>query len=335
MKPLRALVVGYGSIGKRHTANLAILGVKEIAVCDTDAARRAAAESQPGVRTFDRLEHALSQQVDIVLVTTPPSSHIPIALAAAETGCHLFIEKPLSHTEEQVDRLVTLTRTRGLVTMIGCNMRFHPNLAFIKRFLSEGGLGKVYSISAEVGAYLPEWRPGTDYRDNYGARQALGGGVLLDAIHELDYVRWLVGEIVEVQCIAGTVSQLAIDTEDLALILVRFAGGALGSLHLDYLQRPYCRGCKIIGEQGVLSWDMTQRTVRFYDHRSAAWRVIHEMSESTEINQLYLDELRAFLDAVEAVVPVMPDIAEGAAVLRWTLKCKELAGLAGVPAHVG
>lgn len=333
MKRLRVLVIGYGSIGKRHAANLRALGVSELAVCETETERRILAEAQLGVRTFDQLARALSQRFDAVLVATPPSSHVPIAIAAAEAGCHLFIEKPLSHTEDQVDWLIALARRRGLVTMIGCNMRFHPNLAFMKRFLSEGELGKVYSISAEVGAYLPEWRPGIDYRENYGAQQALGGGVLLDSIHEIDYVRWLLGEIAEVQCFAGRVSDLEIETEDLALILVRFASGALGSLHLDYVQRPYCRGCKIIGERGVLVWDMTEGAVRFYDHRSADWRVLHELAENADMNELYLDELRAFLRAAETGVPVMPDIAEGASVLRWTLKCKELAGLIGVPAH--
>ncbi|MDP3703825.1 MAG: UDP-2,4-diacetamido-2,4,6-trideoxy-beta-L-altropyranose hydrolase [Candidatus Omnitrophota bacterium] len=328
---MRAVIVGFGSIGKRHGANLQGSGVRDIAVCDPDPEKRREAEARFGMRAVERLEEALQDHPDAVFVTSPPSSHIPIALEAARAGCHLFIEKPLSHSFEGIDDLKKEVAARRLVAMVGCNTRFHPNLLFMKGFLEEGRLGTIYAAHAEVGSFLPGWRPGTDYRLNYGARKALGGGVLLDAIHELDYLRWLVGEIIDVQCVAGKVSSLEIDTEDLALVLLRFTNGALGSLHLDYLQHPYCRGAKIIGEHGILSWDMNQQTVRFYDNRAGSWQDAHRVPSGFEPNQMYIEEARAFLSAVESRTPPFSGLDDAARVLELTLTCKEVASTASLP----
>ena len=130
-----------------------------------------------------------------VVITTPTASHLSLALEAAEHGCHLFIEKPLAHAWQGVDRLVDLVEHGRLVTLVGCNLRFHPGLRAVKNLLAEKAVGRVIAVRAEVGQYLPDWHPEEDYRKNYSARRALGGGIVLDAIHEIDYVRWLLGEV--------------------------------------------------------------------------------------------------------------------------------------------
>lgn len=325
---MKVLVVGCGSIGRRHLANILSLGCHEVSAVDSDPGAVRDVAGRHAIVAGTDLDRALAVKPDCAIITTPTACHLAPALAAARAGCDVFVEKPLSHSMDGVDALLAEVEERRLVTMVGCNTRFHPNIAFIKGFLDKGRLGRLYSVHAEAGSYLPRWRPGIDYRRNYGARRTLGGGVLLDSIHELDYLRWLVGEVAEVECRAGKLSALEIDTEDVAVVLVRFENGALGTIHLDYLQQAYSRHCKLVGEAGVLTWDMNEGLVRFYDNAAGGWQVVHRVPDGYDVNRMYLDEMATFFGAVGTRTPPMSDVREAARVLELTLRCKELAGLA-------
>ena len=151
--------------------------------------------------------------------------------------------------------MLELARSKNLVTLVGCNLRFHPGLVAVKRLLEQGVAGRIVAIRAEVGQYLPDWHPGEDYRQGYSARLDLGGGIILDAVHEIDYVRWLLGPVRSVACFAGKLSHLEVETEDTAALLFRFSNGTIGEVHLDYVQRAYSRTCHIIGDEGTIRWD--------------------------------------------------------------------------------
>src|SRR6185369_13479350 len=107
---------------------------------------------------------------------------------------------------------------------------------------------------ARFSHYLPNWRPGTDYRTSYSARRAHGGGIVLEGVHEIDYVRWMAGEVASVSAWAGRLSGLDIDSEDCALITLHCKSGAVAQIHLDYLSPLKLRGCEVVGEDAVLRW---------------------------------------------------------------------------------
>src|SRR5229473_3673854 len=123
--------------------------------------------SRFGIEAVEHLEQAWDYRPDVVLITAPTSLHVPLALKAAEVGCHLFIEKPLSNHLEGVEQLLTAVRERNLVTLVGCNLRFHPGLMRIKKLLEERAIGRVIGARVEVGQYLPDWHPQEDYRQSY------------------------------------------------------------------------------------------------------------------------------------------------------------------------
>src|SRR5882672_7407751 len=129
--------------------------------------------------------HPWAERPDTVLVTAPSSMHVELAIVGARNGCHLFIEKPLSHTLDGVGELLETVKRQTLITMVGCNMRFHPGPALVKRLIDEGVVGNVLAARVKTGSYLPEWRPGMNYRDSYSASVQMGGGALLDCIHEI------------------------------------------------------------------------------------------------------------------------------------------------------
>ena len=166
----------------------------------------------------------------------------------------------------------------------------------MKALLDDKRVGKVLAVRAEFGSYLPEWRPGRDYRENYAVRAALGGGILLDAVHELDYLGWLFGDVADVLCTAGHVSELAGDTEDLAEVTLRFESGVLAQVHLDYLQRAYRRNLQVIGDAGTIVWDYPTHAVTVLAPDAPPETV---SDGGGDTNQMYMEELRHFIRCLE------------------------------------
>jgi predicted dehydrogenase len=321
---MRGLVAGCGSIGRRHLQNLRVLGAGELGVVESDAGRREHAASELGIATFVELSEGLRWAPDFVVIATPTHLHVAQATEVASRGLALFIEKPLSHTPAGLAELSDVIQQRGLVSMVGCNMRFHPGPRKIKELLDQGRLGRVLCARIHAGSYLPAWRPGTDYRSNYAARQETGGGCILDCIHEIDLARWYLGDVRDVFCAAGHLSSLEIATEDVAVLVSRHWSGALSEVHLDYVQRTYERGCQIAGEDGSLFWDFREKQVRWYDAASDNWTTF-EQPDGWQLNQMYLDEMRHFLDCVRDRKKTIMPVAEAARVMELVFAAKKSA----------
>src|SRR2546426_614100 len=213
---MQILVVGCGSIGVRHIRNLRALGVADIAVVDPLTDRVDQAVGMVGARPYRHLDEGLARKPDAVLVCTPPYLHLDGARSGLLAGAHVFIEKPFSHSLEGVDELLALAEQHHRFICVGYNLRFHPGVQKLKMMLDSGAIGRLLVVKAEFGQYLPDWRPTQDYRESYTARAELGGGIILDASHEIDYVRWLGGEAVSVYAESGKLSQLEMKAEDTA-----------------------------------------------------------------------------------------------------------------------
>jgi len=295
MTPMRFLVVGTGSVGARHCQNLGALG-HAVMAWDVDPARLDEVSGVTGVKTAGSLDQALVTRPDAALICTPPSSHVRLALQAVDAGAHLFIEKPLAASTSDALTLIDEVERRGRILAVGFNLRFLPSLRRVKTLLDDKRIGKVLAVRAEFGSYLPDWRPGRDYRLNYAVSPELGGGVLLDAIHELDYLTWFFDDVSEV---SGTVehrSRLAGETEDLAEITLRFKSGVLAQVHLDYFQRTYHRTLKVIGDAGTILWDFSEQTVTVL-MPDVAPEVISV--PDGDRNEMYLEEMRHFVRCLE------------------------------------
>lgn len=323
-KSPRVVVVGCGSIGLRHGANLRTLGVERIVTVDLDPVRRKRAETQLGVPTFARLADALAGGCDLAIVATPPSTHVSVALEAARAGAHLFIEKPLSHSLDGIDGLMGLVRDRGLLGMVACNMRFHHGPATIKRLIEDEAIGTVVSAVLDAGQYLPDWHPDEDHTQSYSAREELGGGVVLDGIHELDYIRWILGEVRSVAALTSRRARLGIATESAADLLLEFASGVQATVHVDYVQRAYARSCKVIGDEGTVLWDISSGEVRCFRASERAWRSFPPPPDH-DINDMYIAEMRHLLRCVAGLETPVSPLEEGARVLEIALAARRAA----------
>jgi predicted dehydrogenase len=322
MTPMRFLVVGTGSVGTRHCRNLAALG-HAVMAWDADPARLDEVSDEPGVEIAGSLNDALGAKPDAALICTPPSSHVRIAREALDSGAHLFIEKPLAVTTSDALPLVVEAERHRRILAVGFNLRFLPSLRRVKTLLDDKRVGRVLVVRAEFGSYLPDWRPGRDYRLNYAVSSELGGGILLDAIHELDYLTWFFDDVSEVSGTVEHKSRLAGDTEDLAEITLRFKSGVLAQVHLDYFQRTYHRTLKVIGDAGTILWDFSEQTVTVLalDAAPEAMKAL-----DGDRNQMYVDELRHFVRCLEGSESPIVDGREALRSLRLVDAVKRSAG---------
>ena len=214
---MKFLVIGCGSIGRRHAKNLLALRQKVIAT-DIFSPNRRIMEENFGVKTFQRIEDAMKLKPNAIIVCTPPNSHIPLAVKGLRRKIPVFVEKPLSASASGIKRLFSIAKRNRAGFFVGCNLRFTQGLQMVKKLLVQKAIGRVVGAEINFGYYLPFWRPGTDYRRNYAASRKMGGGVMLDAIHEIDYAIWLFGCPKEVFAVYGKKSDLEIETEDFAEI---------------------------------------------------------------------------------------------------------------------
>jgi predicted dehydrogenase len=318
---MRTLVAGLGSIGRRHLRNLLALGERQVLLYRT---RRSTLpdDDLAGLPVETDLRAALDWKPDAVIVANPTALHLDVAIPAAEQGCCLLLEKPISHSMARVDELQAALVRGGGRALVGYHYRFHPGLQRVKALLPE--IGRPLSARAHWGEYLPGWHPWEDYRQAYSARAELGGGVILTLCHPLDYLRWLLGEAEALWAFAARLSDLGVEVEDTAEIGLRFASGILGSVHLDYNQRPGAHTLEITGTQGVLRWDNADGRVHI--HRAAApgegWQVF-PAPPGFERNQLFLDEMRHFIAVVRGADTPRCTLEDGVQALRLALAAHE------------
>ena len=171
------------------------------------------------------------------IIANNTSEHVKTAIELSKNNIDLFIEKPLSNNTIGIKKLTKLIHQKKLISMMGCNLRFHENIIAIKDLIDKKSIGKIISVQAESGSYLPDWHPNENYKKNYAAREDLGGGVVLTCIHEIDYLYCFFGDVENIFSITGQYGNLNISSEDLSAIVIQFKNGIVGEVHLDYIQK--------------------------------------------------------------------------------------------------
>lgn len=305
---MNGLVIGYGSIGKRHSRILKELG------CDVAVVSRRQIE---GERTFRSLGEAVhSFAPDYVVIANETSRHSVSLQELAASGYRgkVLVEKPL------FDARLALDVRPFQACYVAYNLRFHPLLRRVCELVRSEG--RVISVQVCTGQYLPFWRPGTDYRQSYSARKALGGGVLRDLSHELDYVHWLFGEWRELTAIGGKFSGLEIDSDDAFTILMTTERCPMVSVHLNYLDRVNRREILIQTDEKVICADMVRGTLdvngtkeTLEAERDETYREMHrQMLQGTYQGLCSYEDGLIVLEMIEA--------AERAATERkWVKRC--------------
>ena len=331
------LICGLGSIGQRHArllrrvlgdeANLYAYrsrGLDIVIRDDMTATPGARPEEAWGITASTSLEACLDRPLDAVFVTNPISLHLDIAIAAAERGHNLFIEKPLAASMAQVARLESLVREKRLVGFVGYQLRFHPALEAIRTLLREGAIGDVIAADIHFGEWLPGMHPYEDYRISHAARADQGGGVILCLSHEIDYACWLFGRPETVYAAGGHLSDLELDVEDTAVLLMRHRWGGRHipvGVHLDFIQKPPRRYCRVTGSGGFIHWDYHQNVVAIHDRRGGETRELR--FEGWQRNDMFVREITHFVACLRGEAEPLIPISAGAETLAVCLAARE------------
>lgn len=257
---------------------------------------------------------------DIAFITNPTSLHMETAIESASRGMHLFIEKPLSHGLEGWDTLLKMTRGKKLFTYVACNLRFDPIIQQLKKTIDPDHF---FYSRVICSSYLPDWRPGRSYKELYSSKKNLGGGVILDLIHEPDYCYYLFGPINRITGHAGNLSSLEIESEDYADITLHHASGFVSNIHLDYFGKRKQRRIELYGKDIYLEADLIERNIITSTGNGVGIENVTPLST----DYTYEEELKYFFGCLQKKSPPMNSIEEHMTVLRPLLQFKKELGL--------
>ena len=313
------LIAGLGSVGRRHARNLLALGQDRLVLYRTGRGQAGPLEAPlDALPVESTLEGALAHGPAAAVVANPTALHVETALAAVQAGCHVLMEKPVSHTRDGLDALAREAEARGRAVLVGYQLRFHPTLARVQAWVADGAVGRLVAVRAHWGEYLPGWHPGEDYRQGYSARAALGGGVVLTLSHPLDYLRWIAGEVAALAGFAGRAAGLGLDVEDTAALALRFHSGALGTLQLDYAARPPGHALHLTGTEGTVAWDAATGEARLYRAATGTETIEHPPA-GFERNDLFVEEMRHFLACCDGTETPRCTLTDGTRALDLAL----------------
>ncbi|EAU71037.1 possible oxidoreductase, GFO/Idh/MocA family protein [Synechococcus sp. BL107] len=296
---MRIGIAGTGSIGRRHLANLEKLcpGIKIVVL-------RNGITSDTYIESIDAdkvtsLKIAEDEKLDAIIIANQSAKHANLIIEGLKAGLHMYIEKPVVTDREQMNQVnVQLARSGiNFYTQVGCNLRFLPSLIKLKELSENGCIGKVMRASFDAGQWLPDWRPGTDHRKSYSAKPEMGGGVLLDLIHEIDMARWILGDLTAEACNVIQAPCLEIQTEAAATALLKSHDGCLVQIGIDYIARRPIRRYQLIGEKGTLIWDLRRKTLVLETKHEV--KVIMSGSKSFDIQETYLLAMTNFLEGIQ------------------------------------
>lgn len=302
------LILGCGSIGKRHARLMQGLGVTDLRICDPSEAQRSALAGEVSVsQSYADYEDALKDHPAIVYICTPPSMHIPQAIAAFDHGCHVLCEKPLADSTADMADLVAKRDATGLKMMVALCFRYHAGHLYAKSLLDAGRIGRLVNVRALVGEHLPDVRP--DYREMYMSKTTGAW----DLMHDLDLALWYANQpVTRVTALSGSYSDIGIQADDTVELLLQFQDRCLASVHMDFFQRLRTRQLDLIGTQGKITIEFARWehcTVSVSTQSEPQWQVREfEMIR----DDMYRDEDEAFLKAVTEDGPLTCTVEEAA-----------------------
>jgi len=326
---MKFLIAGLGSIGRRHFRNLIALGEKDIVLLRTHKATLPDDELAGYPVETDIHEALQKHKPEAVVVANPTALHLDVAIPAAEAGCHILIEKPVSDSLERLEVLQQASKKSGSQILVGFQFRYHPTLNKARELIQSNALGRVLTVHAHWGEYLPQWHPWEEYRQSYAARADLGGGVIRTLTHPLDYLRYIISEVDSLWSFNGHISALELDVEDVAEIGLKFSNGAIGGVHLNYFQRPPVHRLEIVGANGTLQWDNTDGILHFQelsvpfgsfsDNPPAPVIQTFAPPEGFERNQLFVAQTRHFIEVAHGEKEPVCTLEDGIIALRLAL----------------
>jgi len=300
--------IGIGSIANRHILNLKeMLPDCKIDVLRSGKGNPVTSELKAEINRICYKPDELDTHYDAVFITNPTALHYSTLKEHFNRSNNFFIEKPVFETGWED---ISLFENSKKVFYTACPLRYTNVIQYLKNNID---FSQVYSIRCISSSYLPEWRPGTDYRNTYSAHKNLGGGVSIDLIHEWDYICYLIGEPLNVKSIIKKKSGLGIDSDDIAVYIAEY-NDKIVELHLDYFGRKAIRQIELFSENDTVRADLISQKIQYlYTGKT--------IDLSQERNEYQINELKHFIDIITGTVICDNDLQKSTQILRITRGC--------------
>jgi len=308
---LNILIVGLGSIGKKHLS--AIYTFYPLANVFALRSKRKSKkyENVINIYSIDELEI----NIDFVIISTPTNLHENDIIKFSKLGCPLFIEKPVLHNLKNIESINNILFSNNIKTYVACNMRFHPGIIHLKNFI-DNNKSKINEVNVYFGSYMPNWRNGIDFRENYSSHEDMGGGVHLDLIHELDYCIWIFGYPISIKSVFRKVSNLEINSIDYTNYILFYDDFTL-NIKLNYYRIDSKREIEILTNDTTLIYDLIQNKV--FDNKSKQI-LFHE---DFSMMDTYNNQMKYFIDNINNnQKTIMNNFEESIKILKIALNDK-------------
>ncbi|CEK10223.1 Gfo/Idh/MocA family protein [Legionella hackeliae] len=291
----RAVIIGLGSIAKRHASNLKKLypDIKILAMSSSGKLQDSPIIDVDELATT--INQVISFRPDFAIVASPATFHFQHAKELLKLNIPTLIEKPIAATRKDAKEMVVLANETKVPVSVAYCLRYLPAANIVKSILEENQLGPIYNVMAHVGQYLPDWRKDKDYRFSVSASLKLGGGALLELSHELDYLHWFLGELHLKYALLRNTNELNLDVEEIADVILSTDSGTICSVHLNLIQKKPQRYCNFVGEKGHLCWDLIENRVAIYTNEKENI-IYHE--PFWDRNTMYLLMLKDFMQKI-------------------------------------
>lgn len=307
---MKILFYGLGSIGHRHAAILQKKYQHDLFAFRSGASKT---PNSLGVTEFYSWDEVEKLKPDLAFITNPTSLHIETAIRCAELGCKLFIEKPVGRDLEGLDKLLKLVKSKKLVTYIAYNLRFHPVIKFLKKVIEQES---PLHLRAVCTSFYPDWRKDRDHLKAYSARVDMGGGVILDLSHELDYMSYLLGQFKKITGNFSHRGDVTIDAEDYADLLIE-ADKAPVSIHINFLSHLNQRYIQVDFKDRTWVGDLVKAQVREYSGSG----LVKTHRFKYQKGQDYIDQLKYFFDNIDNF-SMMNNLIAAAPLFKQIVKLK-------------
>ncbi len=312
-------IVGLGNIGCRHLRILRELRPDINIIVLRTGKGDYREEEQLADKIVFSLDEMIKSDIQAAIISTPASFHVDQALVFAKAGIHMLVEKPLSNKLDNLDELRDLIKKNEIITLVGYVLRHSPGANKFKELFDKNIIGRAVHAKVECGSYLPDWRPGRNYKKTVSAKKDLGGGVLLELSHELDYIRWIFGEIKNIYAQIDNSCTLDIGVEDSVNLIIKTETNLSISVHLDFNSRFPTRQCIVHGTKGFLKWDLLEQKVSWH----LVGGEINNDFFSLENDYIYQLQLQHFLDCIENGMSPLVTFEDGLAALRVVESAKK------------
>lgn len=285
---MKIIFFGLGSIGQRHAKI-----IQENYQHDLYAFRSQTnhPSNKLGIKELFTWDEIKQLNPEIAFITNPTFLHIDTAIKCAEIGCKLFIEKPIGKDSENLDKLITIAKKKNIVTYIAYNLRFNPVINKLKEYIT---IKKPLHVRVVCTSFYPLWRTDKNHLESYSAKSEMGGGVILDLSHELDYIVYILADIKKIDGKFSKVSNVTIDAEDYADLIVSTDLSNV-NVHINFLSQILQRYIQIdFGDLTVIG-DLINSEVREYEKEKLKKTIKLDYNKGQE----YIEQLKYFFDNIE------------------------------------